>query len=47
MFEQGEVVRAFVKGNDLFVSLPTAYSTLFRYAILPLVFDTLYRCFSC
>ena len=37
--EQREVVNAFVRGNDVFVSLPTGNGKSLCYAMLPLVFD--------
>lgn len=37
--EQKMVLRAFVTGNDVFVSLPTGYGKSNCYALLPLVFD--------
>ena len=39
--KQKEAVRAFVKGNDTFVSLPTGYGKSVIFAILPMVFDKL------
>ena len=38
---QVEVIKAFVSGNDVFVSLPTGYGKSFCYVLLPLVFDLL------
>ena len=37
--EQKKAVKAFVQGEDVFVSLPTGYGKLLCYALLPLVFD--------
>ena len=37
--EQREVVNAFMRGNDVFASLPTGYGMSLCFAILPLVFD--------
>ena len=37
--EQRETVKKFVKGNDVFVALPTGFGKSFCYAVLPLVFD--------
>ena len=41
--KQEEVVRAFAKGIDVFVSLPTGSGKSLCYCILPLVFDSLRR----
>ena len=41
---QLEVVTAFVTGHDVLAVLPTAYGKSLCYAILPGVFDVLYRC---
>ena len=37
--EQEKAVMAFIRGEDLFVSLPTGYGKSVCYAILPRVFD--------
>ena len=37
--KQLEAMTAFVKGNDVFVSLPTGYGKSIIYALLPEVFD--------
>ena len=37
--KQFEAMTAFVKGNDVFVSLPTGYGKSISYALLPEVFD--------
>ena len=42
--KQEEVVRAFAKGIDVFVSLPTGSGKSLCYCILPLVFDSLSPC---
>ena len=39
--QQKEAVTAFVKGNDVFVSLPTGGGKSLWYACLPWVFDAL------
>ena len=39
--EQREIVNKFVKGRDVFVSLPTGSGKSLCYACLPLVFDSL------
>ena len=39
--KQEEVVKAFVKGQDVFVSLPTGSGKSPCYCILPIVFDLL------
>ena len=40
--EQGEAIRAFVSGKDVFVALPTGFGKSFCYTLLPLVFDELH-----
>ena len=37
--EQKRVLKAFVEGRDIFVSLPTGYGKSLCYALLPTVFD--------
>lgn len=37
--KQIEAIDSFVKGKDVFVSLPTGYGKSIIYASLPLVFD--------
>ena len=37
--EQRRVLKAFVEGKDVFVSLPTGYGKSLCYALLPFVFD--------
>ena len=37
--KQFEAMAEFVKGHDVFVSLPTGYGKSIIYALLPLVFD--------
>ena len=37
--EQKEVAKAFVKGNERFVSLPTGYVKSICYTVLPFVFN--------
>ena len=37
--KQIDAIKAFLSGNDVFVSLPTGYGKSFIYALLPLVFD--------
>ena len=37
--EQKQAVKAFVKGKDVFISLPTGYGKSLCYALLPLIFD--------
>ena len=37
--KQKEAIKAFVEGNDTFVSLPTGYGKSVIYGILPIVFD--------
>ena len=39
--EQREAVKEFMKGRDVFVSLPTGYGKSFCYAVLPWAFDSL------
>ena len=36
---QREAIRAFITGNDVFVSLPTGYGKSLCFVLLPLVFD--------
>ena len=38
--EQTKVLKSFVEGKDVFVSLPTVYSKSLCYALLPLIFNT-------
>ena len=40
--KQLEAIRAFMSGNDTFVSLPTGYGKSAIYAVLPLAFDILF-----
>ena len=42
--EPEEVVRAFLSGNDVFVSLPTGHRKSLCFAMLPLVYDWLRQC---
>ncbi len=37
--KQIEAVKSFLKGQDVFVSLPTGYGKSAIYGLLPLVFD--------
>ena len=37
--KQVEAVCSFIRGNDVFVSLPTGYGKSLIYAILPIVYD--------
>ena len=37
--EQKRVLKAFIKGKDVFVALPTGYGKSLCYALLPLIFD--------
>ena len=39
--EQKKVLRAFVEGKDVFVSLPLVYGKSLCYVLLPLIFDKL------
>ena len=39
--KQVEAVSTFMKGNDIFVSLPTGYGKSIIYAILPHAFDSI------
>ena len=39
--KQKEAIGAFVKGNDIFVSLSTGYGKSVIFAMLPMVFDKL------
>ncbi len=39
--EQELAITSFIRGNDVFVSLPTGYSKSLCFALLPLVFDML------
>lgn len=39
--EQMEAIKAFVSGNDVFISLPTGYGKSLCYQILPITFDAL------
>ena len=39
--KQKEAIGVFVKGHDIFVSLPTGYGKSVIFAILPMVFDKL------
>lgn len=39
--KQVEAVSSFIKGNDVFVSLPTGYGKSAIYALLPYVFDAI------
>ena len=41
--EQLQIVKAFVGGRDVFVSLPTGAGKSLCFAILPLVFDVLHQ----
>ena len=38
---QVEAVEAFIKGHDMFISLPTGYGKSVIYAVLPIVFNFL------
>ena len=38
--KQKEVISTFVRGRDVFVSLPTGYGKSIIYAALPFVFDS-------
>ena len=37
--EQKKAIKAFVGGNDVFISLPTGYGKFLCYALLPSIFD--------
>ena len=39
--EQEQAIRAFVEGNDVFLSLPTGYGKSLCFAMLPFVYDRL------
>ena len=44
--KQREAVEAFMKGNDVFVALPTEYGKSVIFGILPAAYDILLPCFS-
>ena len=41
--KQREAIISYVSGNDTFVVLPTRYGKSLIYALLPLIYTTVYR----